>query len=313
MNSNKLREMKQDLAALPILEERIKKLQSMASEAEGNLNKLLSGFEKESMDVERLKKDSFSTTLLKFTGKYDNKMDKETREMLDAKIEYDKAVHLLKELNSQSEEIGRRISGLKIEKRIYEAEIKSRKQILLNEFENDISKKYKELEKESESLHCQIVEIDESIMAARRVNSTANSAIKHLESAEGLANYDVWLKGGALIHMAKYELIDDAEEDFNRLSSQLKDLKKELLDIDMIDLSGVTSIDSITRIFDYWFDNIFTDINVLDQIRKNMVEIARLMKRIDELITKLLKKKEECKNNIKDKENRMSELLISTK
>lgn len=310
MNSNKLKEMKQDLSALPVLEERLKKIQSMVSEAEGNLTKLLGGYEKESMDVERLKKDSFSTTLLKFTGKYDNKMDKETREMLEAKIEYDKAVHHVKELNSQCEEIGRRISGLRIEKRIYEAEMKNRKQILLNELENDISKRYKELEKESENLQCQIVEIDESIIAARRVNSTASSAIKHLESAEGIANYDVWFKGGILVHMAKYEHIDDAEEDFNRLSSQLKDLKKELLDIDMIDLTGVTSIDTITRTFDYWFDNIFTDINVLDQIRSNMTEIARLMKKIDELLYKLLTKKEECKSNIMNIENQMNELLI---
>lgn len=312
MNSNKLKEMKQELSALPILEERIKKLQSMVTVAEGNVNVLLSGYEKESMDVERLKKDSFSTTLLKFSGKYDNKMDKETREMLDAKIEYDKAIHLIKELNSQCEEIGRRIAGLKVVKRIYEAEIKSRKQVLLSEMENEITKKYKELEKESEQLHRQIVEIDESIKVANRVNSTASSALKHLERAEGLANYDVWFKGGALIHMAKYEHIDDAEEDFNRLSSQLKELKKELLDIDMIDLSSVTSIDSITRTFDYWFDNIFTDINVLEQIRSNKVEIARLIKKIDEIITKVLKKKEDCKINIKNIENKISELLISS-
>jgi hypothetical protein len=312
MNSNKLKEMKQDLSALPILEERMKKLQSMVALAEENLNRLLSGYEKESMDVERLKKDTFSTTLLKFTGKYDNKMDKETREMLDTKIEYDKAIHLVKELSSQFEEIGSRISGLRVEKRIYEAEIKSRKQLLLSEMDNDISKKYKELEKECELLRRQIVEIDESITAANRVKSTASSALKHLKSAENLANYDVWMKGGILIHMAKYEHIDDAEESFNRLSSQLKDLKKELLDIDMIDILGVTSIDSITRIFDYWFDNIFTDSNVLDQIRKNMVEIARLIRKIDEIITKVLKKKEDDKIKVRDIENRMSELLISS-
>ncbi len=311
MNSNKLREMKQHLSALPILEERIKRLRSMVTEAEGNISILLSGYEKESMDVEKLKKDSFSTTLLKFTGKYDNKMDKETREMIEAKLIYDKAIHLVKELNGQIEDIGKRIAGLRVEKRIYEAEIKSRKQLLLSNMDNDRAKRYKELEKESELLRSQIVEIDESIIAANRVMNTAKSALKHLDSAEGLANYDVWFKGGMLIHMAKYEHIDDAEEDFNRLSSQLKDLKKELLDINMIDISNITSIDSLTRTFDYWFDNIFTDINVLDQIRDNMEEISKLIKKIDDIITKVLKKKEEIKVNIKEIENCMNELVIS--
>ena len=125
------------------------------------------------------------------------------------------------------------------------------------------------------------------------------------------ATYDAWTKGGIISHMAKYDHIDQAEADFNRLSSQLKVLKKELSDININDAPGLTNIDSTTRAIDYWFDNIFTDLNVRDKIRGNIDQIRSVYGNIDRIITKLENRKREVNSRISKIDYEKNELILS--
>jgi hypothetical protein len=61
--------------------------------------------------------------------------------------------------------------------------------------------------------------------------------------------------------MAKYYLIDSAVESFHRLSSQLRDLKAELNDVEGLTASRLIEISSSQRTVDFWFDNIFTGLS----------------------------------------------------
>lgn len=67
MENEKLNEIKNNLAILPVLEGRAQKLRRSISEAEDNVRSLLLKFQQESLDVEQLKKSSLSSTLLKLT------------------------------------------------------------------------------------------------------------------------------------------------------------------------------------------------------------------------------------------------------
>lgn len=55
--------------------------------------------------------------------------------------------------------------------------------------------------------------------------------------------------------MTKYNHIDNAQTDFDILSSQLRELRKELMDIDFAVDFQLTGIDSTTRMIDFWFDS----------------------------------------------------------
>lgn len=313
MEDKSLIEIRNRLAMLPVLEERLDKLRLRINEAEEEVQSLLRKYEAESLDVEQLQKDSLSTTILRFIGKYEGKVDKETQEKLTAKMEYDKASNRVKALYLERDELSGRISTLNHDKKIYGVELKKREEAIKSNVTGEASIKLRQLEAEQDTLSRQLVETDEALRAASRVLSTASSAMQHLDSAESWATFDVWVKGGILSHMAKYEHIDNAQSDFNRLHSQMKDLQKELRDVNLLDAPALSGIDSTTRVIDFWFDNIFTDLNVRDRIRGDKEQLGKLFDRIHGIIRKLESNKKEINKKLADIELRKNDLIISKK
>ena len=147
--------------------------------------------------------------------------------------------------------------------------------------------------------------------AANRAKSTAGNVLEHLNKAESWANYDVWVKGGIFSHMAKYDHIDRAEADFNRLSSQLKELRKELSDININYVPGLSDIDSTTRTMDFWFDNIFTDLKVRNRIRDNIEQVRKVHGILSRVITNIESKKRELNQRVTEIEYQKNELILS--
>mgnify|MGYP000852632939 CR=1 FL=1 len=311
MDSNTLKDIKNEIAILPLLCERADKQRIRIRDSEREVNSLLEKYKEECLDVEQLKESSFSTFLLKVIGKYERRLEKEEQEIITAKLEYDKACQEVQELKVELHEMETRIIALKDKERAYENEIKRREQMLLDKMNPELSGKYLELEHEHDFLQKQLIETDEAIRAANRAKNIAKNALSHLGSAENWATYDAWTKGGIISHMAKYDHIDQAEADFNRLSSQLKVLKKELSDININDAPGLTNIDSTTRAIDYWFDNIFTDLNVRDKIRGNIDQIRSVYGNIDRIITKLENRKRELNSRISKIDYEKNELILS--
>ncbi len=311
MDSNALKEIKNEIAILPLLRERANKLRTRIRNSEREINSLLEKYKEECLDVEQLKEGSFSAFLLKVVGKYERRLEKEEQEIITAKLEYDKACQELQDLKEELSEKEKRIIVLRDKERTYEEEIKKREQMLINRMNTELSEKYFELEQEYDFLQKQLIETDEAIRAAKMAKGTAKSAMGHLGSAESWATYYVWAKGGILSHMAKYDHVDKAEADFNRLSSQLKILKKELLDVNINDAPGLTNIDSTTRTIDFWFDNIFTDLNVRDKIRGNIDQIRSVSGNIDRIIRKLENRKREINSKLSDIDYKKNKLILS--
>jgi chromosome segregation ATPase len=310
MEKKTLIEIKNKLIKLPLLQDRLEKLQDEISEAENNVQLLLDKYEKETLDVENLKKDSLSVTILKFVGKYEGKVTKETEEMLTAKLEYDRAIGRVNELNNEKDSLTNRIAKLSKERELYEKELKRREELIKNKSANAVSEKYLKLEAEQNLLTRQIVETDEAIKAAKKVIDTANCTIKNLDSAEEWATYDAWTRGGIFSYLAKYDHIDEAQENANRLQSQIKDLQKELKDIDNIGDVSFYGIDSTTRAMDLWFDNIFTDMAVRDRIRDDNKRLRNLRDEIDKIVVSLEKSKAQLSQEILDIEDKKNELII---
>lgn len=311
MDKVKLQEIRNNLALLPMLQDKAEILRKKLKEAENSVRELLQKYEKECMDVEQLKNNTLSVTLLKLIGKYEGRLEKESQEIISAKLEYDKATERAKELHDELIETEDRIGSLKDDQRAYEAEIKKREETIKEKINGAASEEYQNLENERTALERQLVEIREAIRAGERAKSTARSVIEHLNSAESWATFDVWSDGGIISHAAKYSHIDQAESDSNRLSSQLKDFRKELSDIDIPDTPVMDGIDSTTRAVDFWLDNIFTDLNVRERIRSDLEQVRKLYGRIDRTIEKLESRKAEIHRLLEQIENRKEDLIIS--
>lgn len=311
MDKNNLLELKNKLSGLPVLQERLKKLKALIKENDAQVKSLLEKYEAESLDVEQIQKNSLSTTILKLVGKYEDRVNKETQEMLHAKMEYDAAAHRTMELKKERDMLSKRISDLAQDKRIFEQELRRREEEIKSQISGEAAEEYRKLEAYQDYLLKQLTETEEALRAAKRALSTADSAKGQLDKAEGWATYDIWFGNGIISHLVKYDHIDSAQSTFDTLNSQIRDLQRELKDINLSADFLPSQIDSTTRMIDFWFDNIFTDIMVRDQIRNNREQIRSLYGKINAVIGKLEGLKSSISSQIRDIERKMNDLLIS--
>ncbi|AGC67809.1 hypothetical protein Cst_c08070 [Thermoclostridium stercorarium subsp. stercorarium DSM 8532] len=311
MDNRKLMEIRNNIAVLPSLREKADKLRKRIRDAERNVEELLENYKKECVDVEQLKNSSFSAFLLKLLGKYQGKLEKEEKEAINAKVQYDRACQFVDELRKELHETEMRIIALKEDERTYEAEMKRREQELLSKMHTEHFENYMKLERERDFIQKQIFEMDEAIRAATRAQSTARSVMGHLSSAEKWATFDVWSNNGIISHMAKYDRIDRAESEINRLYSQLRELKKELSDIDLNAAPGLNEFDTVTRFIDICFDNIFTDLKVRNMIRDNLDQVNRVYQNLTQLIHNIENRKRELQRRMGEIEHLKNELLLS--
>ncbi|OPX44120.1 hypothetical protein CLHUN_19190 [Ruminiclostridium hungatei] len=315
MDNNSFMELKNKIAALPVLQERMKSLSGRLYQAQDDVKSLLRRYQSEALDVDGLQEDKLSNTLLKLIGMHEGKVHKETREMLSAKLEYDKAVERVKLLTDDRAELAGKISELAESKKNFDAEFERRESLLRSRISGEAFISYTQLENRQLNLSRQLAETEEAIHAADRVIAAASSALGHLDSAEGWATYDLWSRGGILNHMAKYEHIDDAQAQLNHLSSLIKDFENELEDVNMQQVCQNVGIDSTTRAVDFWFDNIFTDLNVRDKIREDISQVNLLISQVEGIINKLESNKAELVKGLneaqRDKDNLVMGFEIS--
>ena len=311
MNSIETAEIKNKILQLPVLEKKLAGLISLIRDEETKLSELLEKYKEESKDVEDLYKDSFSVSILKFIGKYDGKISKENQEMLEAKLMLDKCDERIKALKADKDELESRVNLLKNDEAQFKAELQSRELKIKSNINTELYLKYEHYDSEQEELSRKIIEINEAVAAARRVEGSAAEAIRHLKSAEDWATYDVWTRGGIFSHLAKYEHIDSAKSAFNKLNFQINILNKELADICLTAELNLDGIDSTTRAVDFWLDNIFTDLNVRDRIRGDADRMYTIQNYVHRLIAKLENDKQDAKGQIENIENMKKELLIS--
>lgn len=151
-------------------------------------------------------------------------------------------------------------------------------------------------------LHQRLRETNEALQAAYRVYTTANNAMSHLNKADNWATFDVWGGKGLFSHLIKYDHIDKAQSDFDVLDSQLYDLQKELQDVKVYEPLHTPEVDMTTKMVDFFFDNIFTDLNVRKRIREDKTVMSELIIKVNWIITKLECSKMELLKLLKNEE-----------
>ena len=304
-------ELRERIMTLPTLQKDMELLRKEILDATTELSRLLRKYEQESRDVEKIKKETLTSFMFKVIGKYEDKLRKEEREEIDAKLAYDRAVTHLENLEKEKGALASCISALESDKKTYNAELKNRRLELADQPAQPEGALYLELENGQISILSQMTEIRQALSAAARVKSTAQSTLRSLEKAEDWATFDTFTRGGIITHMAKYSHIDDAERNFHTLSSQLRHLKTELKDVQGLAVPGLSEISSTQRAVDFWFDNIFTDLSVRKQIKGNVGQINNLLRSVSTIESALKTKERQLESDLKKNRKREEELLIS--
>lgn len=128
-------------------------------------------------------------------------------------------------------------------------------------------------------------ELQEAKDAAKKVLEKIDRASDSLDSASFWGVLDI-LGGDIFSSWTKRNKIEEANEYIQGIIDSVKDLEKELKDVDMVLPEEISNTMS-DRAFDIWFDNIFTDFRVQGEIKETLNELKEFRNVVEDLYIKL--------------------------
>lgn len=290
----------QEYEELQIELERLRQKRTVAvkrvNENKQNYQQAKASLEKERADVEELEGQSLSTFIQNLFGTHEEKLAKEKQEELTAKVELDKATRLFldaKDVVTVLEE--------EIEKRQFQR-VSLRDQ--LKATDEDFNRQITEQEKKRLTLKQEIKEYDEVTQAGETVLTELNNVLNELDSADSMATWDMF-SDSFFIDMMKYNKIDQAEKELARLEKSLDRYQLELKDVDFQTALAYEELSQMSRAFDIFFDNIFSEWNIKDTIQRNITMLEEMMVEVDDIQELLFDQKDELKKEIQAIDHRL--------
>ncbi|MCZ8379193.1 hypothetical protein O6P37_09995 [Mycobacterium sp. CPCC 205372] len=111
----------------------------------------------------------------------------------------------------------------------------------------------------------EIGELGQALDAGEAALEHLRAAAETLDDAGFWSAYDTWFDGGMIASMVKNDRLDEVAALLRAADSALRAFTAELSDVHMAGVRLVELGES-TKMFDVWFDNLFTDLAVRDRI-----------------------------------------------
>ena len=300
--NKEINQVKNEVAQKNVLENRLKELNHELNKSEFDLKNLEDTIGKRIRRCRKIKEIVFRKYYVSLMRNKEEKLEKEEKEYLMAKIKYDNYNSKVQSLKENISDITSRLEDLSDCEDKY-SRLLQRKLALINIYGDEENKmKLVNMEREIDSYLEEVKEIDESIVAGNRLLNEVNNAKKLLESAKTWGTIDL-LGGDFLSSLAKHEKVNDAQKCFRRISNLLDDFNRELKDVNITNLNFSTTIKAV----DIFFDNIFTDITVNRQINNSYEDICNLQTKVSRILNSLKENKNEISKTINIKKNEYDE------
>ena len=303
-----LTELQQKVSMKPSLEAKLRELQNQRREYDREVISLRVAFRKEQEDVQKLEGKSLANYFFQVVGKLDGKLDQERREAYAAKVKLDAVERELAGIEADISEIQTQLNEIQIAEAQYTEELE-KKRAMLKASGTAAADQIIEIEQTIAALEAQKREIKEAISAGYSARGTADRILSELESADGWNTWDMFGGGGILTHMAKHEHLDSAQDLVSELQSKLRRFKTELADI-QITANMQVNIDGFLRFADYFFDGLFVDWEVGDQISRSMNSVSSTKSQISKTIDKLSQMEKASDHEIAVLKAKLDELII---
>ena len=264
------------------------------------LEKAIATLEKENRDLERLRNDSFSNTLLKLFGNFDRRYDKEYREIIGAKVEFDKAYAM-------------KIAAARRVKEV-EADIEEKK-LRLRNIKEDVLRKHPNMNQVVSERQQQILaiqrewrETNEAEQAGIAVLESLSDIISGLDAADAISTWDLITDSSLILDFLKHDKLDAAEASLLHLEQTVYTFARELRDLDFVFESDLETISSTQRALDIFFDNLFSDWGTKVIIEKNIENLKKLQDSTEDVMESLAAKKRELETTLEvlaDEDNKV--------
>lgn len=240
---------------------------------------------KEELDVEKLEKISITNFINTITGRKLEKLEKEKKEAVAAKLKFDAVNEELKNLINGIERIEGSIWKLSNLESEYNTIINEKEKFLIftdAEIENRLDRI---IEEESFFIDKK-KEIEEAIMAGKELLVSLKQVSKNLQSAGDWGTWDI-IGGGTIVTMAKHSRIDQAKAEISKTQSLLSRFHRELEDVGgkVVDIN--IEIGSFLTFADFFFDGIFADLTVQSKIRDAEDRIMNTTNKVNGIMRRL--------------------------
>ncbi|MER2064652.1 MAG: hypothetical protein ABS873_08355, partial [Alkalibacterium sp.] len=148
-------------------------------------------------------------------------------------------------------------------------------------------------------MEAEIRDISEAMNAGQNVLGSLDSALEQLDSADSLATWDMF-SDSFFIDMFKYDKIEKAEKEIFHLESQIERYKKELKDVDLNHVLDYESLGQMRRVFDVFFDNIFSDLSTKDTIQRNIDNLTTIGTEVNQIQKQLQTRRLELEKQLEE-------------
>lgn len=265
--------------------ERLEALLQRAKESlyqeEERLSSLKKVLRKEEKDVKKLEGMSIRKLVYTILGNKEEKLSKEQREFLSAKLKYDECRNAVQVLRDEIESYLSQLSELGDLHYYLEQLLKKKEELVLSSGDKDASKIQENLDKIAQ-FFIEQNEIREAILAGNNAMDALEAAIEALDEAESMGTWDM-LGGGFFSTSAKHSSIDEAIDHVTEAKSYLNTFSRELRDVNIeVDLS--INISSFDKFADYFFDGFIADWNVQNKIRQSQDGVNNVLYNVRELV-----------------------------
>ena len=242
---------------------------------------------KEQQDVAKLGRFSFANKINEWTGKWNEKMEKEIAEAAEAELKYNEAEKNLMDLEA---EVARLRADMKNPDFAYIdedwADFLKEKETWIRMFDSAANSTLQKIADERVTLRSILREIDEARDAGDKASRALGAAIDKLGSAEGMSIWDTFLGGGLIVSALKYSEINSSDDYVHRAQRALRHFETELMDVQNVATeSFAVNKNDIFTFTDIFFDNIFSDWAVHSRItdaKSKLNDVLRDVRRVQD-------------------------------
>ncbi|MEK3889077.1 hypothetical protein [Bacillus sp. FSL K6-3431] len=268
---------------------------------------------KEQQDVAKLGKFSFVNKINAWTGKWDEKMEKEMAEAMESELKFNEAQKTALDLEAETKRLRKEMQNpdfLYIEEE-WEDFLKE-KERWIRQNDSVANSTLQKIADERVTLRSMQREIDEAHDAGHQAIRTLNSALDKLGSAEGMSVWDTFLGGGLLVSAIKYSEINSSGDLVHRAQRALRHFETELMDVQNIAAEIFTiNKNDIFTFTDLFFDNIFSDWMVHSRITDGKSKLNGVLRDVRRVQDQLARKRDKVNHELERLDIQEQEIIVS--
>jgi DNA repair exonuclease SbcCD ATPase subunit len=229
----------------------------------------------EQRDVERLEGRSLTRVLVAMRGSRDEALARERAEADAARYRLEETQGLLDAVQRELDAAQSLLADLAGAPGAYAAALADREREL-SQSGDPRGRQLIGLAAERGRLTAELQELAEAQRAAQAAAQALAEVEGQLSSASGWSTYDTFFGGGMLASAIKHDKLDQAAQAAAHADQLLAVLRTELADVaELTPTAPQLPLDGLTRFADIWFDNIFTDFAVRNQIMQAQDRVAQ--------------------------------------